>query len=73
VTRLSSKNQVTLPVAALARAGFRPGDEIRIEVEGDGRIALIREQDVLERFVGVVPGLTRAADLETMRDEWERS
>jgi bifunctional DNA-binding transcriptional regulator/antitoxin component of YhaV-PrlF toxin-antitoxin module len=71
-TRVSSKNQVTLPVAALREAHISQGDELRVEVEADGRIVLVREVDPLDKFIGSMPGLSEAADLESLRDEWER-
>jgi AbrB family looped-hinge helix DNA binding protein len=70
MTRVSSKNQVTLPVASLADARIQPGDELRVEVEGDGRIVLIRDRDRLNDFAGSVPGLAAATDLGSLRDEW---
>jgi bifunctional DNA-binding transcriptional regulator/antitoxin component of YhaV-PrlF toxin-antitoxin module len=72
ITRLSRKNQVTLPVAALTAARVKPGDDLRVQVEGDGRIVLLRDHDPLDQFVGSIPGLTAAADLQALREEWER-
>jgi bifunctional DNA-binding transcriptional regulator/antitoxin component of YhaV-PrlF toxin-antitoxin module len=72
VTRVSSKNQVTLPVAALAEAHLGPGDSIRVEVVADGVLRLVREHDPIAALIGAVPGLSAAANLEALRDEWER-
>jgi bifunctional DNA-binding transcriptional regulator/antitoxin component of YhaV-PrlF toxin-antitoxin module len=33
-TRISAKNQATIPVAALKQAGLKPGDELRVEAAG---------------------------------------
>lgn len=71
-TRISSKNQVTIPVSALRAAHLSAGDEVRVEVDDEGRITLSPEQDALARFVGALPGLAAATDLEGLRDEWER-
>jgi bifunctional DNA-binding transcriptional regulator/antitoxin component of YhaV-PrlF toxin-antitoxin module len=71
-TRISSKNQVTLPVSALRAAHLQAGDEVRVEVDAEGRITLTQEQDPLAAFVGALPGLSEATDLEGLRDEWER-
>ncbi len=71
-TRVSRKNQVTLPVASLAEAGVKPGDELLVRVEGDGRILLLRDHDPLDDFAGSIPGLAAATDLEALREEWER-
>jgi bifunctional DNA-binding transcriptional regulator/antitoxin component of YhaV-PrlF toxin-antitoxin module len=69
-TRVSSKNQVTLPVAALRAAHVASGDELRVEVDGDGRLLLIRVSDPFDQVFGAFPGLTSAADLESERDAW---
>jgi bifunctional DNA-binding transcriptional regulator/antitoxin component of YhaV-PrlF toxin-antitoxin module len=72
VTRVSSKNQVTLPVAALAAAHLGPGDSIRVEVIADGVLQLVREHDPMAALIGSMPGLSAATNLEALRDEWER-
>ncbi len=75
-TKVSRKNQVTLPVAALAAAHVAPGDVLRIEVEADGVFRLIRESDPwleeFNKFAGSMPGLSAATNLEELRNEWER-
>jgi bifunctional DNA-binding transcriptional regulator/antitoxin component of YhaV-PrlF toxin-antitoxin module len=71
-TKLSSKNQVTLPVAALRAARVEPGDEFRVEVDGEGRLLLIRQTDPLDEVIGAFPGLSAAADLEGERDAWRQ-
>ncbi|MGH7763320.1 MAG: AbrB/MazE/SpoVT family DNA-binding domain-containing protein [Candidatus Dormibacteraceae bacterium] len=71
-TRLSRKNQVTIPVAALAAANVSQGEELRVSAKGDGRILLERSVDPLDEFAGSIPGLTAATQLEELRDEWGR-
>ena len=74
-TKVSRKNQVTLPVAALREAGVAPGDVLRVEVVSDGVFRLIRERDpwwdLFEETAGM-GGVTTREELEQMRDEWER-
>ena len=72
VTRISRKNQVTLPVAALAKARVQAGDELRVTVEARGRILLVQDHDPLDNFVGKLPGLSAATDLDALRNEWDR-
>lgn len=72
VTRLSSKNQVTLPVGALRAAGVSVGDELHVEADGDGRLVLLREREPLDELIGSAPELAGAVDLQALRDEWER-
>ncbi|MFJ6216407.1 AbrB/MazE/SpoVT family DNA-binding domain-containing protein [Streptomyces sp. NPDC092296] len=71
-TKISSKNQVTLPVSALRGAHLEPGDRLRVEADGEGRLLLVREADPLDRVIGAFPGLSAASDLEAERDAWER-
>lgn len=71
-TTVTAKNQVTLPVAALRAAHVGPGDTLRIEVSGEGRLLLVRETDPLEQAIGAFPGLSASTDLEQERDAWER-
>ncbi|MGH7761470.1 MAG: AbrB/MazE/SpoVT family DNA-binding domain-containing protein [Candidatus Dormibacteraceae bacterium] len=69
-TRLSRKNQVTLPIAALAAAHISQGDVLRVSAKGDGRILLQRSVDPLDEFAGSIPRLAAATQLEKLRDEW---
>ena len=71
-TRVSRKNQVTLPVSVLAECRVVAGDKLRVEAAGDGRIVLVRERNPLDDLIGSAPGLSAATDLEALRDEWER-
>ena len=68
-TRLSSKHQVTIPVAVLAEAGVRPGEEFRVVAAGPGRIALERVENPLERFKGALTGVFPPGFLEELRAE----
>lgn len=75
-TKVSSKNQVTLPVAALRAANVGPGDVLRVEVVEDGVFRLVRHRDpwwdMFEETAGSMPWVTSREELEEMRDEWER-
>ena len=58
VPRVSSKNQVTLPVSALTEAGLRAGDEVVIESIGDGEIRVRRAGvDRMEAAFGALTGV----------------
>jgi bifunctional DNA-binding transcriptional regulator/antitoxin component of YhaV-PrlF toxin-antitoxin module len=69
-TRLSAKNQATIPVATLRRAGLRPGDELQVEAAGAGRIVLTRVEETLERYVGRLTGVYPRGSLQKLRREW---
>lgn len=69
-TRVSSKHQITLPVDALGEAGLRPGDVVKVEVDGDGRIVLIRQRDPLTAHAGTLTGVYETDEVERLRNEW---
>ena len=68
---MSRKNQVTLPVDALAIAGVGPGDSLMVEAKTSGEIILRREEDPLERYFGSMTGMFPPDYLHDLRDEWE--
>ena len=69
-TTISAKNQVTIPVDALAGAGLKVGDRVRADVSGPGQITLIREEDPLQQFAGALTGIYPAGYLDDLRAEW---
>jgi AbrB family looped-hinge helix DNA binding protein len=69
--KISSKNQVTLPVDVLAEAGLESGDRVNIEAEGQGRIVIRRVFDPREA-IGIFDGLYEPGYLERLREDWER-
>jgi AbrB family looped-hinge helix DNA binding protein len=54
--RISSKNQVTIPVAALDEAGLRPGEEVEVEALEDGELRIHRGAPRLESAFGALTG-----------------
>ena len=71
--RVSSKNQITIPVDVLREAGLRPGDEVSIRAASGGRIELTPTADLVERFAGSVPpGTYPPGAAEALRREWDR-
>jgi bifunctional DNA-binding transcriptional regulator/antitoxin component of YhaV-PrlF toxin-antitoxin module len=69
-TRISAKNQATIPVAALRRAGLAPGDELRVEAAGAGRIVLTRVKEALAGYAGRLTGVYPKGSLRKLRREW---
>ena len=70
-TRVSSKHQVTIPAGAFRVAGLEPGDTLKVEADGVGRVVLTRIDELVDRYSG---GLATGGDLrgrvEGLRDEW---
>ena len=69
-TRLSTKHQATIPVAALRRAGLKPGDELQVEAVGVGRIVLTRVEATLATYAGRLTGVYPKGTLRKLRSEW---
>jgi bifunctional DNA-binding transcriptional regulator/antitoxin component of YhaV-PrlF toxin-antitoxin module len=69
-SRISSKNQLTLPVDALGRAGLRAGDRLRVEVRGPGELLLVRELDPIDDHAGRLTGTYGPGYLDDLRNEW---
>jgi bifunctional DNA-binding transcriptional regulator/antitoxin component of YhaV-PrlF toxin-antitoxin module len=69
VPRISAKNQVTLPVESLKRAGLRTGDHVTIEAEAPDRIVIRRGKPDLESAFGIFDGLYEPGYLDRLRSE----
>lgn len=69
-TTVSSKHQVTIPMAAMTAAGLRAGDRLRAVPRGRGRVLLVREDDPVVRHAGRLSGVYRSGELDELRDEW---
>ncbi len=68
---ISRKNQVTLPVDALRAAGLEPGDDLRVQAVGPGRLELARADDMVEEFAGVFDASVYPKGyLDKLRREW---
>lgn len=70
-TRVSSKHQVTIPAGAFRTAGFAPGDTLKVEAEGAGRVVLTRIDELLDRYSGCLEtGGDLRQRVEGLREEW---
>jgi bifunctional DNA-binding transcriptional regulator/antitoxin component of YhaV-PrlF toxin-antitoxin module len=69
-SRVSSKNQVTIPVGVLRDVGLDTGDELRFVAEGPGRMTVERVHDPLLELAGAATGAFPPGFLEEMRREW---
>ncbi len=69
-TRISAKNQLTVSVAALRKAGLKPGDEVCVEARAPGRLVVYRADDVIAKYAGDLTGVYEPGYLEKLRAEW---
>jgi bifunctional DNA-binding transcriptional regulator/antitoxin component of YhaV-PrlF toxin-antitoxin module len=67
-TRISRKNQITLPVEALKRAGLAPGTVLSVEVDAKRRLVLAPPDDPIDRYAGILR--YPAGYLRKLRSEW---
>ena len=68
--RISSKNQVTLPVDSMAAAGLAAGDEVTIEADGPNAVVVRRVNRDIDAALGVFDGLYELGYLDRLRAEW---
>ena len=68
--KVSSKNQVTIPVAALAETGIEAGDRLVVRADGPGRVLLVLDGDPVAELAGSLTGCWEPGELDRMRDEW---
>ena len=66
-TRLSAKNQITLPVEIIRKAGFKVGDTINCTVNKGGRIELSPPENPIMSLIGAGDGIFDDFDLEAER------
>jgi bifunctional DNA-binding transcriptional regulator/antitoxin component of YhaV-PrlF toxin-antitoxin module len=72
VPRVSSKNQITLPVEAMREAGLQAGDEVTVRPVGEGELVVAVRGSRVRRHAGIANGIYKPGELEQLRDEWER-
>jgi AbrB family looped-hinge helix DNA binding protein len=70
-SRISSKNQITIPAEALRSAGLEVGDRVVARADGAGRVVLEREHDVIAEFAGALTGTYHPSELDELRSEWD--
>ena len=70
-SRLSTKNQLTLPVDIVREAGFKVGEELGFSVLANGHISIYKLEPKILRLIGAGNGLFDDFDLEAERaDAW---
>lgn len=67
--RISTKNQVTIPVAALDEAGLRPGEQVVVEALADGELRIRRGAVTFDSAFGALTGAYPPGYLEALDAE----
>jgi bifunctional DNA-binding transcriptional regulator/antitoxin component of YhaV-PrlF toxin-antitoxin module len=70
--RISTKNQITIPVVALEEASLRAGDQVVIEALADGELRVRRGAVTFDGAFGALTGAYPQAYLERLDAEDER-
>jgi bifunctional DNA-binding transcriptional regulator/antitoxin component of YhaV-PrlF toxin-antitoxin module len=70
--RISAKNQVTIPVAALEEAGLHRGEQVHVEPTGDGELRVRRAAVAFEGAFGALTGIFPPGYLEQLDAEDEQ-
>jgi AbrB family looped-hinge helix DNA binding protein len=71
--KISTKNQVTIPVAVLEEAGLRAGDQVVVEALEEGELRVRRGAFSFERAFGALTGTYPPGYLERLdREDAER-
>lgn len=71
-TRLSAKNQITLPVDIIRKAGFKVGDTINCRVNEKGMVELFTPENRIMSLLGAGNGIYDNYDFAAERaDAWD--
>lgn len=73
MSKISAKNQVTIPVAVLEEAGLRAGDQVVVEALEEGELRVRRAAISFEHAFGALTGAYPPGYLERLdREDAER-
>lgn len=73
MARLTSKGQVTIPMAVRKAMGAEPGDEILFELDKEGARVHVLKRVPLVELIGILPATRPYTDWKTMREEAGRA
>jgi AbrB family looped-hinge helix DNA binding protein len=69
MARISAKNQITIPVAALEEVGLHAGQQVTIVPTGDGELRIRRTTATFENAFGALTGTYPAGYLDRLDAE----
>ena len=75
-SRISTKNQVTIPVEILREVNMKSGDTVKFISNGEGQISLIKHEEpkwksAMRELIGSEPGFHERYDYKREREEWD--
>ncbi len=71
MARISTKNQITIPVAALEEVGLHAGERVTVEPVGEGELRIRRTTTTFEDAFGTLTGTYPVGYLEQLDAEDE--
>ena len=74
-SRISSKNQITIPVEVLREMSLKPGDQVEFHINKDNRLVVTPIDSewlkTLDEVLGSMTGVWDGFDLRKEREEWD--
>jgi AbrB family looped-hinge helix DNA binding protein len=72
MSAVSRKNQITIPADVMREAGLSPGDDVRVRSAGPGRIELVKTDELVDEFAGMLDETVYPSGyLEEVRTGWQ--
>lgn len=76
-SRISSKNQITIPIEVLREVNLKPGDQIEFMIDKEERVVLAPISEAkwkksLRELAGSMPGLGNDFDYRKEREAWDK-
>jgi len=69
--KLSSKNQIVIPLEARKALGLKPGDTVIIVPHGNVLTIMRKPKDYAKAIIGIAKGMYPPDYLRRERDSWE--
>jgi AbrB family looped-hinge helix DNA binding protein len=74
-SRISSKNQITIPVEVLREMSLQPGDRVEFHLDKSNRLVVTPTDSewlkTLDEVLGSMSGMWDGFDLRKEREEWD--
>ena len=74
-SRISSKNQITIPVEVLREMSLMPGDRVEFHINKDNRLVITPVDSewlkTLDEILGSMTDVYEGFDLQKEREEWD--